>query len=59
MIFGLKNRCKTSCFIDGGVDRTSIISSAPLSIRAGSYIVKPDAEDKHREFFEESMVFLR
>ena len=56
--FWLKNRCKTSCFIDGGVDRTSIISSAPLSIRAGSYIVKPDAEDKHREFFEESMVFL-
>lgn len=51
------NRCKTSCFIDGGVDRTSIISSAPLSIRAGSYIVKPDATSK-REFFEESMVFL-
>jgi hypothetical protein len=56
--FWLKNRCKTSCFIDGGVDRTSIISSAPLSIRTGSYIVKPDAEDKNREFFEESMVFL-
>ena len=56
--FWLKNRCKTSCFIDGGVDRTSIISSAPLSIRTGSYIVKPDASDKNREFFEESMVFL-
>jgi hypothetical protein len=56
--FWLENRCKTSCFIDGGVDKTSIISSAPLSIRTGSYIVKPDAEDKNREFFEESMVFL-
>jgi len=56
--FWSENRCKTSCFIDGGVDKTSIISSAPLSIRTGSYIVKPDAEDKNREFFEESMVFL-
>ena len=53
-----ENKSKTACFVDGGVDKTSIISSAPLSIRAGSYIVKPDAADKNREFFEESMVFL-
>ncbi len=51
------NKCKTACFVDGGVDRTSIISTAPLSIRAGSYVVKPDATSR-REFFEESMVFL-
>ena len=56
--FWSENRCKTSCFVDGGVDKTSIISSAPLSIRTGSYIVRPDAADKNREFFEESMVFL-
>ena len=56
--FWIENRCKTSCFVDGGVDKTSIISSAPLSIRTGSYIVKPNAADKNREFFEESMVFL-
>ncbi|WP_440913361.1 DNA double-strand break repair nuclease NurA [Candidatus Pelagibacter sp.] len=56
--FWIENRCKTACFVDGGVDKTSIISSAPLSIRTGSYIVKPDAKDKNREFFEESMVFL-
>ena len=56
--FWSENKCKTSCFVDGGVDKTSIISSAPLSIRTGSYIVKPDAADKNREFFEESMVFL-
>ena len=56
--FWSENKCKTACFIDGGVDKTSIISSAPLSIRTGSYIVKPDAADKNREFFEESMVFL-
>ena len=51
------NKSKTVCFVDGGVDKTSIISTAPLSIRAGSYIVKPNAISK-REFFEESMVFL-
>ena len=51
------NRCKTACFVDGGVDKTSIISTAPLSIRAGSYVVKPNATTR-REFFEESMVFL-
>ena len=51
------NKSKTACFVDGGVDKTSIISTAPLSIRAGSYIVKPNAISK-REFFEESMVFL-
>jgi len=56
--FWAENRCKTACFVDGGVDKTSIISSAPLSIRTGSYIVKPDAPEKNREFFEESMVFL-
>ena len=55
--FWSQNRCKTACFVDGGVDKTSIISSAPLSIRAGSYVVKPDAVSK-REYFEESMVFL-
>ncbi len=55
--FWSQNRCKTACFVDGGVDKTSIISSAPLSIRAGSYVVKPDATSK-REYFEESMVFL-
>ena len=47
-----ENKSKTACFVDGGVDKTSIISSAPLSIRAGSYIVRPDAADKNREFFE-------
>ena len=26
--FWIENRCKTSCFVDGGVDKTSIISSA-------------------------------
>ena len=51
------NKCKVACFVDGGVDKTSIISTAPLSIRAGSYVVKPNATSK-REFFDESMVFL-
>ena len=55
--FWFANKCKTACFVDGGVDKTSIISTAPLSIRAGSYVVTPNASSK-REFFEESMVFL-
>ena len=40
------NKCKVACFVDGGVDKTSIISTAPLSIRAGSYAVKPNAHQK-------------
>ena len=55
--FWSKNKNKTSCFVDGGVDKASILSAAPLSIRAGSFIVKPNGGSK-REFFEESMVFL-
>ena len=55
--FWAKNKNKTSCFVDGGVDKASILSAAPLSIRAGSFIVKPNGGSK-REFFEESMVFL-
>ena len=37
--FWIKNKNKTVAFVDGGVDKASIISTAPLSIRAGSYIV--------------------
>ena len=51
--FWSKNKNKTSCFVDGGVDKASILSAAPLSIRAGSFIVKPNGGSK-REFFEES-----
>ena len=56
--FWTENKNKTSCFVDGGVDRASILSAAPLSIRAGSFIVKPSGGQKNRELFEESMVFL-
>lgn len=52
------NKNKTACFVDGGVDKCSIMSAAPLSIRAGSYIVNPSSELGKRELFEESMVFL-
>ena len=56
--FWSANKDKTSCFVDGGVDKASIISSAPLSIRAGSYVVKPSGAKGKRELFEENMVFL-
>ena len=57
--FWQQNKDKTACFVDGGVDKTSLISTAPLSIRAGSYVVKPNADKaSEREFFEESMIFL-
>ena len=42
-----------------GIDKLSLLSAAPLSIRAGSYIVKPNAnKPNEREYFEESMIFL-
>ena len=56
--FWSANKDKTSCFVDGGVDKASIISSAPLSIRAGSYVVKPSGAKGKRELFEENMVFI-
>ena len=57
--FWKKNKDKIACFIDGGIDKASLISAAPLSIRAGSYIVQPSAEKRNeREFFEETMTFL-
>ena len=57
--FWFQNRDKISCFVDGGIDKLSLLSAAPLSIRAGSYIVKPNAnKPNEREYFEESMIFL-
>ena len=56
--FWAANKDKTSCFVDGGVDKASILSAAPLSIRAGSYVVKPSGGQGKRELFEENMVFL-
>ena len=53
--FWIKNKNKTVAFVDGGVDKASIISTAPLSIRAGSYIVN---KSKQKELFEENMIFL-
>ncbi len=41
--FWQKAKNFTSCFVDGGIDKASIFSSAPLSIRAGSYIVNPSS----------------
>ena len=40
--FWLENRCKTACFIDGGVDKTSIISSAPINNINSSNLLKKD-----------------
>jgi len=56
--FWQKAKNFTSCFVDGGIDKASIFSSAPLSIRAGSYIVNPSSVEKNRELYEESMVFV-
>ena len=57
--FWKRNNNKISCFIDGGISKSSLISAAPIGIRAGSYIVQPNAkfEDK-REVFEESFTFV-
>jgi len=52
--FWVENRCKTACFVDGGVDKTSIISSAPLSIRTGSYNELYDFTDD--DFEEDQML---
>jgi hypothetical protein len=57
--FWFQNRDKISCFVDGGIDKLSLLSAAPLSIRAGSYIVQPNAnKPNEREYFEESMMWL-
>jgi len=57
--FWFQNRDKISCFVDGGIDKLSLLSAAPLSIRAGSYIVQPNAnKPNEREYFGESRIFL-
>ena len=52
--FWTNNKDKTVAFVDGGVDKSSILSAAPLSIRAGSYVVN---KTQKKELFEENMVF--
>ncbi len=37
---------KTVAFVDGGLDKTPMPSSAPLTIRAGSYIVNKAADEQ-------------
>ena len=46
--FWPSHKDKTVAFVDGGLDKTSFLSSAPLTIRAGSYIVNKAANE---EFF--------
>ena len=57
--FWRRNNDKISCFIDGGISKSSLISAAPIGIRAGSYIVQPNAKfENKREVFEESFTFV-
>ena len=53
--FWFQNRDKISCFVDGGIDKLSLLSAAPLSIRAGSYIVQPNAnKPNEREYLKKA-----
>ena len=57
--FWKKNKDKTSIFVDGGVDKLSLMSTAPLMIRAGSYTVQPGAKKPgDREHFSEDLEFV-
>tara|TARA_Y100001970_G_C14208659_1_gene845589 strand:- start:359 stop:1651 length:1293 start_codon:yes stop_codon:yes gene_type:complete len=48
--FWPQNKDKTIAFVDGGLDKSSFLSSAPLTIRAGSYIVNKALNE---EFFSQ------
>jgi hypothetical protein len=40
------------CFVDGGVARLNLPTSAPMGIRVGAYYVKPGEDSNQREHFE-------